>query len=308
MRPRRTALIVTLALGLLSVPLAAHAQTPAKVSRIGFLTPAFSVLPGAPYVAGWLQELGYIEGKNVAFEHRYAVETDELPELAAELVRLKVDVIVTMGTSAARATKQATRTIPIVMLVEGDPVRAGLVASLARPGGNVTGMTALVPELSGKRLELLKEAVTGLTRVGVLWNPADPDKAVEWRETQPAARLLGVELQSLEVRSANDFESAFEAAINERAGALLVLADKLTASYARQITDLTTKNGLPSMYSSRWFVGLFGDGGLMSYGPRRVDLSRRVAAYVDKILKGANPAELPVERPTQFELVINLKT
>ncbi|MFQ5521107.1 MAG: ABC transporter substrate-binding protein, partial [Candidatus Methylomirabilia bacterium] len=249
---------------------------------------------------------GYIEGKNIASEHRFAAGRDErLPELAAELARLKVDVIVTEGTPATRAAKQATETIPIVMVIEGDPVRADLVASLARPGGNITGVTAHVLELSGKRLQLLKEALPGLSRVAVLWNPANPDKVVEWRETEAAARVFGIELLSLQVRSADELEPALDGAI--MADALIVLGDSLTMSNAILIARLATTRRLPSMYSHA-FVRPGFHPGLMSYGPSRIDLFERVAAYVDKILKGANPADLPVERPTRYEFTVNLKT
>ncbi|MFQ5946955.1 MAG: ABC transporter substrate-binding protein, partial [Anaerolineae bacterium] len=279
MRRWALTLVTALALALISVPLAAEGQKAVKVYRIGFLTGALGGLSIAQSaeVVGWLQEFGYVEGRNIAFEYRHALGADEqLRELAADLVRLKVDVIVTAGTGATRAAKQATRRIPIVMAVGGDPVKARLIASLARPGGNITGLTALVPELSGKRLQLLKEAVPGLMRVGILWNPTDPAKVEERKATQEAARVLGLELQSLEVRSQGDFDSAFEAAVDRGANGLLVLADALTAPWAKLITELAAKRRLPSMYSIRWFVE-GGGRGLMSYGPSRTELSRRVA-------------------------------
>ncbi|MFQ5946767.1 MAG: ABC transporter substrate binding protein [Anaerolineae bacterium] len=240
MRFRVFAVILTL--GLLAAPVPADAQKRGKVHRIGLLTSSFAAGAQLQRVVTWLGELGYVQGENITVEGRHAAGRDErLPELAADLVRLKVDVIVTLGTPAIRAAKQATRTIPIAMIAEGDPVRAGLVTSLARPGGNITGLTALVPELSGKRLELLKEAVPGLRRVGVLWNPAHPDKRVEWRETLAAARVLEVDLQSLEVRRREDLEPTFEAATRERASALLVLADSLITSQAKRIASLAKR-------------------------------------------------------------------
>ncbi|MGH7411658.1 MAG: ABC transporter substrate-binding protein, partial [Candidatus Methylomirabilis sp.] len=293
MRLRIFGLSVTLALavGLLSAPLAADAQQPAKVYRLGVLNPTFAGFFGSPLL--WLREIGYVEGKNIVFENRFAGGRDErLAELAAELVRLKVDAILTSGTPAVRAAQQATKTIPIVMVVEGDPVRAGLVSSLARPGGNITGMTTLGAELSGKRLQLLKEAVPGLTRVAVLWNQADPEKAEEWKDTKAAAQKLGLRLQSLEVGSREELEAAFQAAMKERAGALLVLADRLTGAQSKTIAELAAKNRLPAMYPSRWFVDIQKMGGLMSYSPASIDVNRRVAAYIDKILKGAKPADL----------------
>lgn len=214
-------------------------------------------------------------------------------------------MIVAVSAPATLAAMNATKTIPIVFTMVGDPVDAGFVASLARPGGNVTGVTNMFPGSGGRQLELLKEVVPGLARAAVLWNPADLDKALEWKKVQAAARVLGMELQSLEVRSPDGLQSAFDAAFRERAGALIVLWDPLTFGYAKRIVDLATKGGLPSIYPERWFVF---QGGFMSYGPDPVELSKRVAAYVDRILKGAKPSDLPVEQPTKSELVINLKT
>ncbi|MFQ5898565.1 MAG: ABC transporter substrate-binding protein [Candidatus Methylomirabilia bacterium] len=310
MKVRTAALILTLALGLVAEPLPAEAQKARKVYRIGILAPASAGGVGsvAHRVPPFLKvEFGYVEGTSAVFEYRQAVGTDErLPELAAELVRLPVDIIVTEGTLAIRAAKNTTRTIPIVMLTPEDPVEAGLVASLARPGGNITGVTSLVPELSGKRLQLLQEVVPGLTRVAVLWNPSDPTSAEEWRETLAAARLLGVELQSVEARSREDFEPAFEVATRERASALLVLSSPLFRFHVRTLGALATKSRLPTIYPQQGYVK-YGEG-LMSYGPSFIDLMRRLTAYVDKILKGAKPADLPVEQPTRYELTINLKT
>ncbi len=285
----------------------AEAQQPKKIPRIGYLSalsrPADSYRSEA-FRQG-LRELGYVEGKNVTIEYRYAEgKLDLLPDLAAELVRLKVDIIVTQSTLDAYAARQSTSTVPIVMTASGDAVGTGLVASLARPGGNVTGLTSLSRELSGKRLELLKEAVRGLSRVAVLWNAANPDKARDVEETQVQARALGLELQSLEIRDPKDFDGAFQNAVRKRAGALFTLADSLTINHQSRIVDLAAKSRLPAMHEQREFVEA---GGLMAYGPSLLGLFRRIATYVDKILKGAKPGELPVEQPMQFELVINLK-
>jgi putative ABC transport system substrate-binding protein len=253
-----------------------------------------------------LAELGWIEGKNLVVERRYAENRPErLPELAAELVRLNVEVIVATGTLGPLAAKQATSTIPIVMTASGDPLGSGLVASLARPGGNVTGMSLMAPDLGGKRLELLKELLPRLARVAVLWNAANPYPAIVFKETQAAGRTLGIEVQSLEVRGPDDFDGAFEAARKQRPDALITVEDPLTFTYQKRIADFAVADRLPSLH------GLRGDvvaGGLMSYGANIGDLFRRAAGYVDKILKGAKPADLPVEQPTRFELVINLKT
>jgi putative tryptophan/tyrosine transport system substrate-binding protein len=300
---------VSLALALLVAPLAAEAQQPATIYRIGYLGPgAGSTLPAAlDAFRQQLRQLGYVEGQNVALEYRWAADRDDqLPSLAADLVRLKVDVIVVEGhTPAIQAAKQATRTIPIVMGVSGDPVKTGLVESLARPGGNVTGLSLLTPDLAPKRLELLKEAVPTLARVAVLWNATNPVKVLDWHETQAAASALGLQLHSLEVRGPPDFAGAFDAAPRDRADALVVLPDGLINSHRKQIVDFATARRLPGMYPYREFVDA---GGLMSYAPSYVDLFRRAAVYVDRILKGTKPADLPVEQPTKFELVLNMKT
>ena len=266
--------------------------------------PAVSHLYGA--FRQRLRELGYVDGQNIAFEVRSAEgRAERLPDLAADLVRLKVDVIVAGGTPAPLAAKRATTAIPIVMASAGDPVGSGLVASLARPGGNVTGLSLLVPELGGKRLQLLKEVVPGVSRVAVLWNAANPYPVLVWRQTEAAARALGVHLQSLDVRGPDDLEGAFAAATRGRAGALITVEDPLTFGQRKRIVDFAARARLPAMYGFREFVDA---GGLMSYAASLADLSRRAATYVDKILKGAKPADLPVEQPTKFELVINLKT
>jgi putative ABC transport system substrate-binding protein len=253
-----------------------------------------------------LRELGYVEGKNIVIERRYAEEKlDRLPALAAELVRLKVGVIVTAGPIPTRAAKEATTMIPIVMTNEGDPVGTGFVASLARPGGNITGLSTLTPETSGKRLELLKEIVPKLSRIAVFGTSTLPGNAQSLRETEVAAGAFGVKLQYLDVLSPKDLETAFRAAVKERADAVLMMvAGGVTSAHRTEIAELAVKSRLPVIYSSPVYVEA---GGLMSYGASVTDLDRRAATYVDKILKGAKPADLPVEQPKKFELVINLK-
>jgi len=304
--------IIGLALGalLFALSVLAQAQQAKKVPQVGILSsisdPSSSPSLSVGAFRKGLRDLGYIEGKNILIEYRNAEgKLDRLPELAAELVRLKVDVIVTGITLAAQATKRLTTTIPIVLLGSGDPVGTGLVASLARPGGNVTGLSGGGPELNGKRLELLKEAFPKVSRVAVFWNPSSPSNAISWNETQAAARPLAVQLQSLEVRAANDFGLAFGAATREHADALIVIRDNVTNNHRRQIVAFAAKNRLPAMYPMTEYAE---DGGLMAYAPDFLDIQRRAATYVDKILKGAKPADLPVEQPMKFELVINLKT
>ena len=306
MRLSTVGFILTFALAILSAPSTPDAQQPAKVPRVGFLCPRAK--PGPPLVAlqQALRELGYVEGQNIVIETRFAAERPErLHDLAAELVRLKVDVIVPMDPPALRAAKQASSTIPIVMTNTADPVGTGLVASLARPGGNITGLTLLSRELAGKRLELLKEVIPGISWVGVFWNPVEPDDAVEWRETQLAARALGLQLQSLEVRGPDDVEKALSAITKGRADALILLGLGHLSPDRKRIIEFAATNRLPAMGALRHFVVA---GGFMAYGPNYEELYGRAAVYVDKILKGAKPADLPVEQPTRFELVINLKT
>ncbi len=286
----------------------AEAQQPKKIPRIGLLVAGFPSSE-SPRVEGFrqgLRQLGYVEKQNIFLEYRYAEgRSDQFLELAAELVRLKVDVIVAGGgTSAVLRVKKATSSIPIVFTNVSDPVGAGLVASLARPGGNVTGLSSVSQDLSGKRLELLKETIPKASRVAVLYDPNDPAKIAEFKEIEVAARPLGVQLQALEVRSLEDFESAFKAATRVKAAALLVLPTTITNTHRKRIAELAAKNRLPTVFAASQFL----EGGLMSYGPDYADLFRRAATYVDKILKGAKPAELPVEQPTKFELIINLKT
>jgi putative ABC transport system substrate-binding protein len=288
----------------------ASAQQPKKIPRIGYLSnrdPA-TESARAEAIRLALRELGYIEGQNIASEYRYAeAKLDRLPALAAELVRLKVDIIVTGGDAPIQAAKNATKTIPIVMTGAGaDPVKEGFIESLARPGGNVTGITNLVTELGGKRLELLKETVTKVARVAVLYEPAIPATAREVKEDLPiAARALGLTIRSWEVRAAGDFEKVFAALNKERPDGLCVSTGALMSNNQKWIVDFALKSRLPSVYVRREFVDA---GGLMSYGADIADSYRRVATYVDKILKGAKPADLPVEQSTKFELVINLKT
>src|SRR5262245_14245292 len=284
-----------------------EAQQPTKVPRIGFLNALFPTTNPARMEAfrQGLRDGGYVEGKNIIIEFRYAErKVDRLPTLAAELVRLKVDVIVTSASQETRAAKEATNTIPIVMTNEGDPVETGFVASLARPGGNITGLSTFSPELSGKRLELLKEIVPKLSRVAVLGSSTNPGNADTLRELEVAAQELKVKLQYLDILNPNDIETAFRAAGEERAGAVILLSNSILTSQRRQIIDLAVKSRLPVSYVRPEFVE---SGGLMTYGVSLIDNFRRAATYVDKILKGAKPADLPVEQPTKFELIINLK-
>jgi putative tryptophan/tyrosine transport system substrate-binding protein len=308
MTRRILGLLVALVLAFLVAPLAAEARPPGKQPRIGFLSPLPSNAPGASrnleaFRQG-LRALGYREGQHLILEYREA-SPDRLAEHAAELVRLPVDVLVTWTTPAIQVAQQATTTIPIVMAASGDPIRTGFVASLARPGGNITGLTILSAELSAKRLELLTQLVPGLARVAVLWNPANPAMVLEWHEAQEAARRLDVQVQSLEIRGPDDFAGAFAAATQEHAQALYFTADALFSIHAPQVLDFAARIRLPTSFHRREFVEA---GGLMTYGVNLPDLFRRAATYVDKILKGAKPADLPVEQPTTFEFVINLKT
>jgi len=291
---------------LLAVAVIAEAQQPTKVPRIGHLS-IFGASARIEAFRQGLRELGYVEGKNINFEFRSADgKLERLPNLAAELVRLKVDIIVTAGAPSARAAMGATVTIPIVMMQVGDPVGSGFVASLARPGGNITGLSALAPELSGKRLELLKEIVPKLSRVAVFGTSASPDNAQSLREVEIAAKALDVKLQYLDVvLGSKDIETAFRAATKARAEAVLMMvAGSIVGAHQTQIFELAAKSRLPVIYTARQVVEF---GGLMNYGVNIEDLDRRAATYVDKILKGAKPADLPVEQPTKFELVINLK-
>jgi ABC-type uncharacterized transport system substrate-binding protein len=280
----------------------AEAQQPAKIPRIGFVA---GTLPDSVVeLRRGLRDLGYIEGKNILIEYRYAKGVAEFPNLVAELVRLKVDVIVVTSTAAAQAAKNATTTIPVIFTSVGDPVGTGVVASLARPGSNVTGFSNLSPELSGKQLELLKEAFPKISHVAVLSETANTGNAASLGEMKVAAEALRVTLQRLEVRGPDDFEPAFSAIKRERASALIVLRNNLVRAHLAQIVGLAIKSRLPALYPDSFSTDA---GGLMSYGPKPFEHYRRVAIYVDKILKGAKPADLPVEQPTKFEFIINLK-
>jgi putative tryptophan/tyrosine transport system substrate-binding protein len=285
----------------------AQAQQTGKVPRIGYLfntTPSVAALRVEAFRQG-LRELGYVEGKNIVLESGYSEgKIDRLHALVAEFVRLKTEVIVTSGPIVTRAAKEATKTIPIVFAQEGDPVARGFVASLARPGGNITGLSTFGPELSGKRLELLKEIVPRLSRVAILGTSTIEDHARFLEEHEPAAGALRLHLQYLDVLSSKDIETAFRAASNGRADAVLVLAGPVLTPQRTQVVELAAKSRLPAIYNFPEFVDA---GGLMTYGVSQSDLSRRAATYVDKILKGANPGDLPVEQPAKFELVINLK-
>ena len=309
---RRTIIgfIITCTLGCLCVaPLAPEAQQPTHVHRIGLLA-ATAPAPERPrsleaFLEG-MRALGYVEGQNLVMEYRWAEgQYERLPDLAAELVHLKVDVLVVPTTPAALAAKHATTTIPIVMAAVHDPVGSGLVASLARPGGNLTGLSNMSPELVGKQLEFLKEALPTVSRVAVLWNPTNPSNTLMLRGADVAAQALGVQLHLLEVRGPDAFDSAFAAMTSAHVGALVILGDAMFQTHRRRLAELAVMSHLPAMYGVRADVEA---GGLISYGVSIPDQFRRAATYVDKILKGAKPADLPVEQPTKFELVLNRKT
>ena len=300
----RAITLLLVALPLASVHFADAQQ--AKLAKIGWL--AVRPASAASVIESFQREfgkLGYVEGKNIVFEYRYAEgKLDRLPALADELVRLKVDVLLTPTTPGTLAAKNATSTIPIVFLDVTDPVGVGLVDSLARPGGNITGLTDIAAVLAGKRLELLKETIPKLSRVAVLWNPKSPGAEQSWKESQLAARELGLQLHSMEVSSADKYESAFKEAIKARSDALAWLLSPFSSNQ-KETVELPKKYRLPAIYSRRAVVE---NGGLMSYGPDRDEPFRRAAVFVDKILKGTKPADIPVEQPTKFELAINLKT
>jgi putative ABC transport system substrate-binding protein len=285
-----------------------QAQQPKKVPRIGVLSGGSASMDAAfhdAFLQG-LRELGYIVGKNILIEYRYAEgKRDRFADLSAELIRLKVDVIAAAGATAVREAQKATSTIPIVMTNVSDPVALGFVASLAKPGGNTTGLSTQAPELSGKRLELLKEVFPNLSRVAVLWQPGGPGSELRVKETERTAAALGIKLQLIEVRAPNDIEAAFSAMKKARVDALVPLRSPLIGNQVKRIIELAAKNRLAAMYDEREFAEA---GGLMFYGTDHVDLFHRAATFVDKILKGAKPADLPVEQPTKFRFVINLKT
>jgi putative ABC transport system substrate-binding protein len=306
---RRREFITLLGGAAIAWPLVARAQQPAtRVPRIGFLwaTSARGAEDQAEGFRHGLRELGYVEGQNIVVEHRWADGNYErLPEFAAELVRMKMDVIMAAAAPAARAAREATATIPIVMVSVGEVVESGFVPSLARPGGNITGQSSMVTETSSKRLELLKEVLPGLTRVAVLWNAANPLKIHDWKETETAARVLNVTLRSIEVRGPDDFDGAFAAIARDRPDALITLPDPLIRSQRERIVAFANNISMPAMCTAKSYVRA---GCLISFGADGHELFRRSAMYMDRILKGATPGDLPVEQPTKFELVINLKT
>jgi putative ABC transport system substrate-binding protein len=304
----RRKLIVALGAGALTAPLFSFAQQQGKVWRVGFLNalarPANGLPP--PLLRKALADVGYTEGNNVVYEGRWADgKTARLPELAAELVKSRVDVIVVTGWPGTQAARGATVTIPIVLAFAGDAVAAGHVASLARPGANLTGISDMTVELSAKRMELLKETVTKASRIAIMWNQDDLGMTLRYREIDRAARALGVTIQALGVREPEDFEVAFAAMKRERPDALFLVADSLTTLNRKRVIEFTETNRIPAMYE---FSIAVQDGGLMSYGPDQEESFRRIAYYVDRILKGAKPGDLPLEQPTKFELVINMKT
>jgi putative ABC transport system substrate-binding protein len=307
MRSRLVPLVLSAVLFVFSIK--AEAQQAGKIVKIGWLSSGSSSAPASvsqlDRFRRQLSELGYIEGKSIAIEYRFAGDNFErLPTIVDELANLRVDVLVTVSTPVALAAKNATKTIPVIFLGVSDPVGAGLVDSLARPGGNITGFTNIGSVLAGKRLELLREINSKLSQVAVLWNPHNPGSTEQWKESQLAARELGLQIYSMEVSSPAKYESTFNAAIKAGSAAIAVTQDPLATSHQKQILDLTAKNRLPAIYPRTDFVV---QGGLMAYGANRAEAYRRAAVLVDKILKGAKPADLPVEQPTKFELVINLK-
>ena len=311
----RRACLGTLAGALLAASLAAEAQQVEKVPRIGVLSPGsppgagrnptdLAVLFGAFRES--LRELGYVEGQNIKIESRWAEGNyDRLPSLAADLVRLKVDVIVTYGTPASQAAKRATGTIPIVMAAIIDPVASGLVTSIARPGGNLTGQSMMSPDLVAKQLEILKEVVPKVSRVALLHNPGNPGNAPEVRHAQDAAGALGVRLQPLGARGPAEIDRAFAAMTNEQASAVIVVVDAVLQENRTRITDLAARHRLPAVYGLSEYAAV---GGFLAYGPNRLDMFRHAVTYVDKILKGAKPGDLPIEQPQKFELIVNLRT
>ena len=308
---RASTVVLAVSLALASLGGTAAAQLPEKVARVGYLNPGSSSDPlrqrRFEVFHQSLRELGYVDGQSIAIESRWADgRYDRCPALAADLVRLKVDVIVVQGGEATKAVQSATRTIPIVMSMVMDPVGSGIVPSLARPGGNVTGTSFMAPDLVGKQLEVLKEVVPTVSRVALLRQPTNPASADYLREAEAAARILGMRLQTLDARNPQEIDSAFQAMTRERAGALLIFPDALFATHRRRIAELAAKRRLPAIHGGT--PDYADDGGFMVYSPNTLDLELRAVTYVDKILKGAKPADLPVEQPTKFELVINLKT
>ena len=311
-RLTRALLVFSMITVILVAAASAGAQTAERVHRVGWITPtpvAELVSDSNPGFNTFRQEMrqrGYVEGQNLVLELRSTeAKPEQIRAVVSELVRLNVDIIVAVANPTVQAVQQVTRNIPIVMFGVGDPVAAGIVTSLARPGGNITGLSQLSPELSGKRLELLRELLPGVSRVAVLWNPANPGAVLQLRSAEAAARALGVRLQVLEAQGPGEIDRAFAAMRRERAGALLVVLDSVFLLERERIADLAAKNRLPAVYGLRYHAEA---GGLMAYGANVLDLVRGGASYVDKILKGAKPADLPIEQPIKFELVINLKT
>jgi putative ABC transport system substrate-binding protein len=305
---KRKIAVLTLCTMLFALCSSAEAQQQAKVAKIGELLfrPGSTLGAGREVFRRSLRELGYLEGKNIVFETRSAEgKLDRFPAMADELVRLKVDVLVASSTAEALAFKNATRTIPIVFVVSSDPVSDRLIDSLAQPGGNITGVTTIASVLAGKRLELLKETVPNVRRVAVLWNSRDPGSTQQWKERQLAGRELGLQLHSMEVSSADKYEGAFKKAAKAGSGALAQMAGSVASANRKQIADLAAKHRLPAIFERGDYVD---SGGLMSYGPDRAESYRRAAVMVDKILKGRKPADLPVEQPTKFEFIVNLRT
>jgi putative tryptophan/tyrosine transport system substrate-binding protein len=298
---------ITVLGGAATWPLAARAQQPAKVAQIGFLgpAPAATYLPRLEALRAGLRDLGYVEGKNIAIEFRWAERVEQLPEMAAELVRMKVDIILASSSTYVEAARQATKTIPIVFALHADPVGVGHVASLARPGGNITGLSTLLTDLAPKELEILKEALPQTTRIGILWNPTTPSHGPAVRAAEAAGQKLGVQLLLVPARSVEEFDGAFSTMTRERMGSLLVIGSPLAFSQRVPLAELALKHRLPGMFQSRENVEA---GGLMSFGVDYNDLHRRAALYIDKILKGVKPADLPVEQASKYELIINLKT
>ena len=308
MMSKALTLVATFTLSVLLTPLATEAQQSGRLPRVGYLgTSSASLEPElVKAFREGLRERGYVEGKDILIEYRWAEGNyQRFPDLVADLVKLKVDLILTAGTPGALAAKRATQTIPIVMAVTGDAVATGLVSSLARPGGNLTGLTTMVPDLEGKRLEILREVLPKLVAVVVLLNTSNPLTAIQWEQTKTSAKALGIQLQPIELQRPEDFKDAFARVARQRPDAITMVADRFQLAHRMQIVDFVAKTRLPAMYPYREFVAA---GGLMSYGPSYADLFRRSATYVDKILRGAKPRDLPIEQPTKFEFLVNLKT
>lgn len=305
----RLALVASVAVGLIAIPCLASSQPAQKVFRVGHVAAGGRTADGAPPrpIRDTLRELGYVEGQNIVYEARFAEgQVERLPDLTAELIRLKVDVLVTQGGAATAAAKQITSTLPIVMApASGDAVATGLIASLARPGQNITGLTDESIQLSAKRMELLKEAVPKATRIAILWNANDQGMTLRYREIEKAARILHVEVQAHGVRDPDDFDTAFSAMTRQRPDAMFLVADAITTLHRKRFIEFTATQRIPAMYE---FNLLVRDGGLISYGPKFEDSFRQAALYIDRILKGAKPADLPAQQPTTYILALNLKT